>query len=288
MSAGTGFTLIHNWLNRGGLAHRPPPGGAACADGRAGAGRARQRRRSAHRRRRSTQILVEHQRVHGVRLASGEEIKAGTVVSAADPRRTLLGLVGAPELPPEFVWQTQSIRMRGSVAKVFVQTDGRHGLPDGTIAIAPTLKYLERAYDAAKYGEMSQQPYLEVTTSGAEVAIHFQFAPYALRQGDWAAAAARTRDGAPSTRSSRITRRSRARSAVAAVRHAGRPRAGLGPDRGRPQPRPADPRPDLLHAAAARLVESPHADRRPVPVRLGCTAAAASAGRAGATRRGRS
>jgi len=184
MSAGTGFTLIHNWLNRGGLAHRPVAGGpqlltdALLKSVRANGGEVRTGADVA-------QILVEHQRVLGVRLASGEEIKAATVVSSVDPRRTLLGLVGAPELPPEFVWQTQSIRMRGSVAKLFVQTDGRHGLPEGTVVIAPTLKYLERAYDSTKYGEMSQQPYLEVTTSGTDVAVHFQFATYALRDGDW-------------------------------------------------------------------------------------------------------
>jgi phytoene dehydrogenase-like protein len=130
-------------------------------------------------------ILVEHQRVTGVRLATGEEIKATMVISGADPRHTLLDLVGAPELPPEFVWHTQSIRMRGSVAKVHVLTDGSHGLPGGTLVIAPTLKYLERAYDAAKYGEISRAPYLEVTTGASTVSIHFQFAPYRLRQGDW-------------------------------------------------------------------------------------------------------
>ncbi len=184
MSAGTGFTLIHNWLNRGGLAHRQVPGGTQSVTDallnavRTNGGEVRTGAEVA-------QILVEHQRVLGVRLASGEEIKATTVVSAADPRRTLLGLVGAPELPPEFVWQTQSIRMRGSVAKLFVQTDGRHGLPAGTVAIAPTLKYLERAYDSTKYGEVSQHPYLEVTTSGTDVAVHFQFATYALRASDW-------------------------------------------------------------------------------------------------------
>lgn len=184
MSAGTGFTLIHNWLNRGGLAHRTSTGGPQGLTGalvktvHANGGEVRTGAEVA-------QIRVEHQRVLGVRLASGEEIKAGTVVSAADPRHTLLGLVGAPELPPEFVWQTQSIRMRGSVAKLFVQTDGRHGLPAGTVAIAPTLKYLERAYDSTKYGEVSQHPYLEVTTSGTDVAVHFQFATYALRASDW-------------------------------------------------------------------------------------------------------
>jgi phytoene dehydrogenase-like protein len=64
-------------------------------------------------------------------------------------------------------------------------TDGSHGVPEGTLVIAPNLRYLERAYDAAKYGEISAQPYLEVTTAGNVVSIHFQFAPYGLRQGDW-------------------------------------------------------------------------------------------------------
>ncbi len=123
-------------------------------------------------------------------LASGEEIAASVVLSAADPRHTLLGLVGAPELPPEFVWQTQSIKMRGSVAKVHWRTDSHHGLPAGTLVVAPTLRYLERAHDAAKYGAVSPDPYLEVTTRGVVVSVHYQFAPYALRHGDWTAARA--------------------------------------------------------------------------------------------------
>jgi phytoene dehydrogenase-like protein len=184
MSAGTGFTLIHQWLNRGGLAHRSHQADPArlrdtlVAALRAHGGELRTDATVA-------QILVEHQRVKGVRLANGEEIAAPQVVSGADPRHTLLDLVGAVELPPEFVWHAQSIRMRGSVAKVHATTDGNHGLPAGTVVVAPTLRYLERAFDAAKYGELSQEPYLEVTTNGAEVAIHVQFAPFALRRGDW-------------------------------------------------------------------------------------------------------
>lgn len=184
MSAGGGYVLIHNWLNRGGLAHRTVPGGPqAVADALVAALRAHggELRTSAP----VAAILVDKQRVSGVRLASGEEIHAPVVVSAADPRHTLLDLVGAPELPPEFVWHAQSIRMRGSVARLHVTTDGRHGLPDGTVVIAPTLKYLERAYDAAKYGQLSEQPYLEVTTAGPTVSIHYQFAPYRLRGADW-------------------------------------------------------------------------------------------------------
>ena len=56
--------------------------------------------------------------------------------------------------------------------------------------MAPTIRYLERAFDAAKYGELSAQPYLEITTRGNVVSAHFQFAPFALRQGDWADARA--------------------------------------------------------------------------------------------------
>jgi phytoene dehydrogenase-like protein len=51
--------------------------------------------------------------------------------------------------------------------------------------LAPSIKYLERAYDAAKYGEISEKPYLEVTTSGNVVSIHFQYAPYKLKTGEW-------------------------------------------------------------------------------------------------------
>jgi phytoene dehydrogenase-like protein len=187
MSAGTGFTLMHNWLNRGGLAHRTAPGGvgqvsAALVD--AFKARGGELRTGAE----VKQILVEHQRAKGVRLTGGEEIAAPLVLSAADPSHSLIGLVGAVELPPEFVWQAQSIKLRGCVAKVHVQTNGRHGLPDGTLVVAPSVKYLERAYDAAKYGEISADPYLEVTTRDDVVSIHFQFAPYALRQGDWTGA----------------------------------------------------------------------------------------------------
>lgn len=184
MSAGGGYSLLHNWLNRDGLAHSGDGSrivDALVATLRASGGEIRTDAPV-------ERILAERQQVCGVRLAAGDEIAASTVVSCLDPRRTLLDLVGAPELPPEFVWQVQSIRMRGSVAKVHVRTDGAHGLPEGTLVFAPTLRHLERAYDAAKYGEISQQPYVEVTTSGDVVSIHVQFAPYSLRQSDWRAA----------------------------------------------------------------------------------------------------
>jgi phytoene dehydrogenase-like protein len=185
MSAGTGYTLIHNWLNRGGLGHRRVDGGVGrIADALVAALKARGGaiRLSAG----VKSLLVDDDsRARGVRLADGEEIAAPQAVSAADPCHTLLDLVGAPELPPEFVWHTQSIKMRGSVAKMHLLTDGNHGLPTGTLVVAPSIRYLERAYDAAKYGKMSTEPYLEITTAGRVVSLHFQFAPYALRDGDW-------------------------------------------------------------------------------------------------------
>ena len=134
--------------------------------------------------------------------------------SAADPRHTLLDLVGAPELPPEFVWHTQSIKMRGSVAKVHLLTDGSHGLPTGTLVVAPTLKYLERAYDAAKYGEMStaavSRDHHGGPTSSRSISSSRRTR---CAHGDWDRSARYCRAAAPSTRWPGISRRSRHRSA---------------------------------------------------------------------------
>jgi len=193
MSAGTGYTLIHNWLNRGGLALTPSPSPVGRGAGVRGIGEITQALANAVKAyggeirvdAEVSQLLVDTYTCKGVVLANGEEILADTVVSAVDPKRTFLSLVGPMNLPPEFVWKTQSIKMRGSVAKVHLLTDGNHGIPNGTLVLAPSIKYLEKAYDAAKYGEISEKPYLEVTTSGNVVSVHFQFAPYKLKTGDW-------------------------------------------------------------------------------------------------------
>ena len=181
MGAGTGYTLIHNWLNRGGLAHMNVGKAGEITQALANAVKAYggEVRTNAE----VACIQVDRYTCKGVILANGEEIPADQVISAADPKHTLLKLVGPRELPPEFVWHVQSIKMRGSVAKVHLLTDGAHGIPAGTAALAPSIKYLERAYDAAKYGEISEEPYLEVTTIGNTVSIHFQFAPYFLKYG---------------------------------------------------------------------------------------------------------
>ena len=183
MSAGTGYTLIHNWLNRGGLSHVNLGKAGEITSALANAvksfgGEIRTESQV-------TSIQIEDQAAKGVVLSSGEEISADVVLSSVDPKHTLLKLVGAQDLPPEFVWHTQSIKMRGSVAKVHLQVNGNHGIPEGTLCVAPSIKYLEKAYDAAKYGEISEKPYLEITTSGNTVSIHFRFAPYNLKHETW-------------------------------------------------------------------------------------------------------
>jgi phytoene dehydrogenase-like protein len=183
MSAGTGYTLIHNWLNRGGLSHVNV--GRAGEITQALASAVRSFGGEIRTESEVARICVENQVAKSVMLTNGEEISANTILSSADPKHTLLKLVGPLELPPEFVWHTQSIKMRGSVAKVHLLTDGNHGIPEGTIVLAPSIKYLEKAYDAAKYGEISEHPYLEVTTSGNAVSVHFQFAPYKLKNSSW-------------------------------------------------------------------------------------------------------
>jgi phytoene dehydrogenase-like protein len=183
MSAGTGYTLLHNWMNRGGLSHVNVGKAGEITTALANAVKSfgGEIRCEAE----VERIQVDKYTCSGVVLASGEEILADKVISAADPKHTLLKLVGPRELPPEFVWHVQSIKMRGSVAKVHLYTDDKHGIPEGTIVLAPSIKYLERAYDAAKYGEISEQPYLEITTTGNVVSIHFQYAPYQLKNSEW-------------------------------------------------------------------------------------------------------
>jgi len=185
MSAGTTFNLFHNWLNRGGLAHKHIGRAGQVTDALEKAAKAygAEIRLNAE----VKGIQVGRNTCKGVVLSNGEEILADTVLSAVDPKRTFLFLVDPMELPPTFVWNVQSIKMRGSVAKVHL---GVETLPDGmtpftTYVVAPSLRYLEKAYDAAKYGVISEKPYLEVTTTENVVSIHFQFAPYHLKNGSW-------------------------------------------------------------------------------------------------------
>jgi phytoene dehydrogenase-like protein len=148
-------------------------------------------------------------RATGVALASGEEIPARIVVSGLDPKRTLVGLIDPVALGPSLGWRAENIRQPGVVAKVNLvlaklpkfpaAADDTSTLLRGRILVAPGIDAMERAFDASKYGRMSDEPLLEATIpsltdpslvdgakAGTQVmSIVLQYAPYALRQGKW-------------------------------------------------------------------------------------------------------
>jgi phytoene dehydrogenase-like protein len=152
-------------------------------------------------------IDTAEEKVAKVVLSSGEEISAGAVVSNADPRTTLLRLVDPVNFDPNFLAKIRNYRSQGSAAKVNLALSGLPSFAgvsgaeakarlSGRIHVGPEIDYLEHAFDAAKYGDYSPEPYLDVTIpsltdsslapEGAHVmSVHVQFAPYKLKQGDW-------------------------------------------------------------------------------------------------------
>jgi phytoene dehydrogenase-like protein len=150
------------------------------------------------------EIIVRDGRATGVRLRQGEELQADLVVSNADPKATLLRLLGARHLETEFARRVQHLRAVGTAAKLHLALSGRpqfRGLPAGQLGerlvIAPDLDYIERAFNPAKYGEFSERPVMEITLpslhdaslapAGREVlSAVVQYAPYDLK-GGWAA-----------------------------------------------------------------------------------------------------
>jgi phytoene dehydrogenase-like protein len=209
-SAGTGASILLN------AAVDPAPGGSsiavkggpgalthamaeaaieAGAEIRTGAGVAR--------------IHVRDGAVAGVVLDDGQEIPATTVISNADPKRTFLQLVDPVELDPTFLTRIRNYRSPGTTAKInfaLRALPNFAGLGDasslrGRLQIGHSVDYLERAFDASKYGEISADPYLDVTIptladpsfapgGGHVMSVYVQFAPYKLANGrSWSDAA---------------------------------------------------------------------------------------------------
>jgi len=148
-------------------------------------------------------VIVRGGRARGVALASGEELHADHVISGLDPRQTFTRLVQPAELPDDLNRGIARYKFRGSSGKVNLALAG---LPDftclpgngphlrGAVSISPSLEYLERAYDDAKYGEFSRHPYMDIVIPsmidpgmappGKHVmSIFVQYAPYALNGG---------------------------------------------------------------------------------------------------------
>jgi phytoene dehydrogenase-like protein len=147
-------------------------------------------------------VLVHGQSATGVVLETGEYHLASAVLSSVDPRQTFMRMVGKEHLPDDFVEDLQHYQFRGSSGKVNLALDG---LPDfrclpgpgphlrGAISISPSVDYMERAYDEAKYGRYSRRPYIDivipsltdpsVAPPGKHVMSCFvQYAPYDLRE----------------------------------------------------------------------------------------------------------
>jgi phytoene dehydrogenase-like protein len=152
-------------------------------------------------------IRTEDGRAVGVELADGQVLSARVVVSNADPKRTFLHLVASQDLSPEFLDRVRNLQMTGVIAKMNVALDGLPTLSatgDGVPAhfrICPSIEYLERAYDDAKYGSASRAPFLEVfvptivdpglAPSGKHIlSALVQYAPYDVRPGNWETEAA--------------------------------------------------------------------------------------------------
>jgi phytoene dehydrogenase-like protein len=115
-------------------------------------------------------VLIENDKAFGVKLANGEMRKAPIVVSNADPRTTFSSLVGAPQLDTMFATRVAQIRGSGVVAKLHLALSGKPeftGLPDSQLKnrllVAPSMQYVERAFNHSKYEEYSESPVLEIT-----------------------------------------------------------------------------------------------------------------------------
>jgi phytoene dehydrogenase-like protein len=165
-SAGTAFRLLHHHVGSPPGVFRPPRSNFGAAL-RASPGL---ETRSAA----VARVNVRGGRVAGVVLASGEQIEAPLVVSGIDPRRTLLELAEPGWLDPELARAVSHIRRRGVAARLFFKSRVAK-----SVVLAPSLDYLERAYDEVKHGRVSRQPYLEARAVDNGTEVHFQYTPYA-------------------------------------------------------------------------------------------------------------
>lgn len=149
------------------------------------------------------QIIAKNGKARGVVLANGDELYASVISSSVDPRHTFLEFMERGNLPDDFLAEVRRFKFRGSSGKVNLALDA---LPDfrclpgagahlrGAISISPSMEYMERAYDDAKYGEFSRRPYMDIVIPSlndptvAPVGKHVmscfvQYAPYKLRAG---------------------------------------------------------------------------------------------------------
>jgi phytoene dehydrogenase-like protein len=204
-SPGTAYVLLHHYMGeidgafRAWGIPRGGTGGISEAIGSAARALGAEIRLEA----KVARIDVKGDRAVGVTLESGEEIAAGTVLSSVDARLTFMGLMEQGVLDPEFEREVMRYKFRGSSGKVNIALDS---LPElrclpghgehlrGAISFSPSVDYMERAYDDAKYGAFSRRPYIDciiptlvdpaMAPPGKHVMSCFvQYAPYHLADG---------------------------------------------------------------------------------------------------------
>jgi phytoene dehydrogenase-like protein len=145
-------------------------------------------------------------RAVGVALADGSLVRAQRVVSCAHPVTTYLSLIGEERLPGDVVHDVKRYRTRSGSVKLnvalselpaFPAWDQEGDLHKGLVAVSPSIEYLERAWDDAKFGRMSEHPYVEVVfptahepeglaPKGKHLMLAFsQYGPYELAEGSW-------------------------------------------------------------------------------------------------------
>ncbi|HLX09939.1 MAG TPA: NAD(P)/FAD-dependent oxidoreductase [Thermoanaerobaculia bacterium] len=208
-SPGTAYVLLHHYMGEIDGSYRAwglPKGGTG-AVAAAIAAAARELGVEIRLQAPVAQLRIRHGRATGVVLENGDEIAAKAVISGVDPHRTFLRLVGEEHLEPEFAQQVKRFKMRGSSGKVNLALDalpefaclpGRGPHLRGDITIAPSIAYLERAYDDAKYGAFSRRPFMDIVIPSLTdptvappgkhtMSIFVQYAPYKLKEGaaDW-------------------------------------------------------------------------------------------------------
>ena len=206
-SPGTAYVLLHHYMGEIDGAYRSwgLPRGGTGAISNAIAAAAREAGAEIHTDAPVAKVLLNKERAAGVVLENGDYVFADTIASSVDPRLTFLKMVGTEHLPDDFVEDVRRYKLRGSSGKVNLALDG---LPDftslpgagrhlrGAISISPSVDYMERAYDDAKYGAFSKRPYVDMVIPtltdpsmappGKHVLSCFvQYAPYHLSAGNW-------------------------------------------------------------------------------------------------------
>ena len=209
MSPGSAYVLVHHWIGEvnghpgaWGWVH-----GGMGAVSRSLADCARAAGATVRESAPVRRVALSNGRAIGVELEDGSIVRAKQVISSAHPRTTYLDLVGAEHLPEEVVRDIRRYRSRSGSVKVNLGLGelprpsawqgATPGAPHtGILAVCPSIEYLERAWDDAKYGRTSERPYLEavfptvfepeLAPKGKHIALCFtQFGPYRLAQGSW-------------------------------------------------------------------------------------------------------